>query len=163
MPTEQERKQTLSVLERMRAEGMPPAARAAQSGQPAQYQNEWTGEQLPQDEEERQRQFDADKARRTEQSQVNTMPEGAYKQVYGALQGVTGGVQPGPTGMSPIGTPNPGMTPYSPAENERRSGFIRTGVEALDQPVGKQRALRKKPVDDSDEPADKSAPVSGGY
>lgn len=138
------RKQTLGILDKLRSEGMPQAAR---------YRNEWSGEELPPEEEGTQDEFEADKARRVEQSLANELPDGAYKDVYSAVQGVTGGVQPGATGMSQLTDEAPGMTPYSPEEFERRSSFgpIRTGVEALDQPLA--RSKRKKAEEgQSDEP-----------
>lgn len=156
------RKQTMGVLDQLRAEGMPAKVRAK-----AQYKNEWTGEELPPEEEGAQGEFDADRARRVEQSMVNTMPEGPYKEVYGAVQGVTGGVQPGATGMGALTAAEgaQGMTPYSPEEFERRSSFgptgsggpIKTGVEALDQPVAKSKRKKKTDDESSDEPAQVNA------
>lgn len=157
------RKQTLSVLDRLKSEGMPKAAK---------YSNTWSGEELPAGEEGAQDNFEADKARRVEQSMTNSMPEGAYKDVYGAVQGALGGVQPGATGLgaptSDLGSQ--GMTPYSPEEFERRNSFtateadkpLRTGVEALDQPPSRNKKPAKKKLAESDQ-ADEPVDVNGRY
>lgn len=138
------RKQTLGVLDQLRSSGAPASARAN-----AQYRNEWSGEELPPGEEGAQDDFAAQKAARTEQSQVNTMPEGATKQVYDAMADVGSG----PTGMSPLTAPagSEGMVPYSPEEFERRNSFspIKTGVTALDQPLAKSKKKKKAAEDET--------------
>lgn len=141
------RKQTLSVLDQLKKEGMPASAK---------YRNEWSGEELPPGEEGAQADFDAQKGARTEQSMVNTMPDGTYKDVYNTVADVGAG----PTGMSPLGAENPGMTPYSPEEFERRSSFspVKTGVEALDQPLAKSKKKKKAAESEqSDEPVQVNA------
>lgn len=137
------RRQTLSILDQMRTGSMPRSAK---------YRNEWSGEELPEDEELTQDEFQKQRAVRTEQSLVNEMPEGVTKN----MMGVVGDVEAGPTGMSDPGAANPGMVPYSPEEFERRSSMspLRTGVEALDQPPAKKK--RRKAMG-SDIPADVNA------
>lgn len=148
------RKATMGVLDQLRSDGMPASARR---------RNDWTGEELPENEEERQAEFERQQAARTTQGMVN---EAGDAGLTGAGTEAQLGVSAGPTGMSPAGSAAPGMVPYSPAELDRRSGFvgdapIRTGVEALDQPPAKSKK-RKKPDVTEDTP-DQPAEVSGSY
>jgi len=119
MPTEtQKRKQTLSVLDRLRAEGMPNT----------RYSDKWTGEELPPEEQERQENFEEQTQSREEQrllNRANMNPVSAA--AYGAS---SGGMRPGPTGMS-----SEGMVPLSPEEFERRRKFTRPASSKRKSPA----------------------------
>ena len=155
MSTEtQKRKQTLSILDKLRTDGMP--------GGQSRYTNEWTGEELPPEEEGDQQDFDAQQKARREQELLNRAD---MSEPTAAAYGAVGtGMRPGPTGMTPAGAAGPagtgpaGMTPYSPEEFERRRGFS-------ERPMPASKRSRKKSEEETaeDDQADKSAPVVGGY
>ena len=121
------RKQTMSVLNQLRR----PAAR---------YRDEFTGEELPADEEAAQADFEKQKAARTEQGLLNKADMSApMAEVYGA---VGSGMRPGPTGSAGPG----GMTPYSPEEFERRSSFSR--VRKPEKKAGKKKEEEEEGTDE---------------
>lgn len=154
MATEtQKRRDTMSVLDKLRAEGKPVSSK---------YRNEFTGEGMPLEEEAAQDEFQRQKGARVEQSMVNTMPEGALSTAYDA----TAEVGRGPTGMSPLTAPagTEGMVPYSPEEFERRSSFSK--MEMPGSSASKGRGKRKKKADAeelSEDTPDVPVSVSGGY
>lgn len=151
MPTEsQKRKQTLSILDQLRASGAPGSSR---------YEEPFSGTPMPESEEEAQDEFEKQKRARLEQQGLNKaemLP--ATEAAYGAM---TEGVAPGPTGMSPEG-----MVPYSPEEFERRRQF--SPIEKLEQPVSKRKKpvrkqATKRVIESEDDRADRPTSISGGY
>lgn len=151
MSTEtQKRRDTMSVLEKLRAEGTPKrGAPGSTGGMSSKYRNEFTEEGLPLDEEQSQDEFEKQRAARTEQSLANEIPAGPTATAYNALADVG----QGPTGMSNATAENPGMVPYSPEEYDRRSSFSK-----LEMPSSK----RKKKDEEEDLPDD-AAQTTGGY
>lgn len=151
MPTETaKRRETLSILEKLRAEGTP--KRPTQGPMSSKYRDAFSEEGLPLSEEESQDEFEKQKGARTEQSMVNGAPAGVTSAVYNA----TADVAAGPTGMSPTGTPSEaaGMVPYSPAEFERRSQF-----SSMEMP----RKKKRKGTEVADEATDEPAQVNASY
>lgn len=127
------RRQTMSVLDQLRPKR--PGSR---------YRNEWTGEPLPEDEEERQRMFEEQRAARVSQEQYNKLGDS----VLGAATG-----KQGATGMSPAG-----MTPLSPEEFERRSSMGR-----VEKPEGKGKRKRKRDEESEETGTDEPVWVNAEY
>lgn len=142
------RRATMSILEKLRAEGTPGKRTGPMS---SKYSDKFTDEALPLSEEAQQDEFEKQKGARTEQSLVNEAPAGVTSAVYNA----TADVAAGPTGMSPTGTPSSsaGMVPYSPEEFERRSQFSRMEMPAK----RKKKQSADELADSTDEPAQVNA------
>jgi len=105
MSDTEKRKQTRRVLDKMRARGVPP-----------RRVDEWTGEEMPQEEAESQLDFEEQEGSRVAQGVMNRLSP-----MQASAIELSEGPRRGPTGVG--NTENPGMVPYSPEEYKRRKKF----------------------------------------